>query len=236
MYTKKYIDVITLALVSLIFILLNLYQFQIQGNIQKILNNAQFEQEEATNVIEESIQNNVDSDILDSNIVDDNINSVNALNQNKIVEPIDKSNNNVNINNSIMPITEKKYPKEWNIIIPIIDLIAPISEGTSKEVLNKTVGHFEESELLNGNVCLAAHNRGYNVNYFEGLKDLVKNDLIVYQYGDIDRVYAISNIAVIKETDWSYIDQKSSENMLTLITCIDDKPEYRLCVQAKELK
>ena len=41
MYTKRYIDVITLALVSLIFILLNLYQFQIQGNIQKVLDQFQ---------------------------------------------------------------------------------------------------------------------------------------------------------------------------------------------------
>ena len=54
MYTKRYIDVITLALVSLIFILLNLYQFQIQGNIQKILDQFQNNINTMTQDVEES--------------------------------------------------------------------------------------------------------------------------------------------------------------------------------------
>ncbi len=54
MYTKRYIDVITLALVSLIFILLNLYQFQIQGNIQKVLDQFQNNINTMTQDVEES--------------------------------------------------------------------------------------------------------------------------------------------------------------------------------------
>ena len=34
------------------------------------------------------------------------------------------------------------------------------------------VGHFENTNLLNGNVGLAAHNRGYPINYFARLKEL----------------------------------------------------------------
>ena len=47
----------------------------------------------------------------------------------------------------------------WKIEIPKINLIAPIGEGTSMEVMNKYVGHFENTEKWNGNIGLAAHNR-----------------------------------------------------------------------------
>lgn len=47
----------------------------------------------------------------------------------------------------------------WQIEIPKIDLIAPISEGTSQEVMAEYVGHFENTSLYEGNIGLAAHNR-----------------------------------------------------------------------------
>ena len=84
-------------------------------------------------------------------------------------------------------IEPKKYekPKEqkWEIEIPKIDLVAPISEGTSQEVMLEYVGHFEDTNLLNGNVGLAAHNRGYPINYFSRLKELEVGDEIIYKQG-----------------------------------------------------
>lgn len=47
----------------------------------------------------------------------------------------------------------------WQIEIPKINLVAPIEEGTSIEVMNKFVGHFESTSKWNGNIGLAAHNR-----------------------------------------------------------------------------
>ena len=47
----------------------------------------------------------------------------------------------------------------WQIEIPAIHLIAPISEGTTQEVMREYVGHFEETSLWHGNIGLAAHNR-----------------------------------------------------------------------------
>ncbi len=47
----------------------------------------------------------------------------------------------------------------WNIQIPAIGLNADIAEGTTEEVMNKYVGHFNNTEFWNGNVGLAAHNR-----------------------------------------------------------------------------
>ena len=44
--------------------------------------------------------------------------------------------------------------------------------------MNTYIGHFEESAKKEGNICLAAHNRGYPVNYFQNLKLLKKGDKI----------------------------------------------------------
>ena len=45
--------------------------------------------------------------------------------------------------------------------------------------------------------------------------------------------YEIDTIEIIEDTDWSYLEN-SAENKLTLITCIANKKEQRLCVQATE--
>ena len=47
----------------------------------------------------------------------------------------------------------------WQVEIPAIDLVAPISEGTTQEVMREYVGHFESTNLWSGNIGLAAHNR-----------------------------------------------------------------------------
>lgn len=47
----------------------------------------------------------------------------------------------------------------WQIEIPKIDLIAPIAQDTTQEVMKKYVGHFTNTAIWKGNVGLAAHNR-----------------------------------------------------------------------------
>lgn len=212
MYTKRYIDIITLALVIIIFILINIYQFQIQENMKKLLNQSQGSEQTIQEVSK--------------------INSDKIINENLVIEEIEDP---IELLDEA-PIVEEKYPENWYIKIPSISLIAQVKQGTNKEILDKSVGHFEESPVLQGNVCLAAHNRGYEVNYFEKIKSLLLNDIIIYQYGSTEKTYTVSNITIIKETDWSYIEEKSNKNKITLITCVDNKPEYRLCVQATEIK
>ena len=68
----------------------------------------------------------------------------------------------------------------WEIEIPKINLKASINYGTSQEVMSKFVGHFDTTKLWNGNIGLAAHNRGYPVNYFGRLKELQIGDEIKY--------------------------------------------------------
>lgn len=127
----------------------------------------------------------------------------------------------------------KKQPK-WEIQIPKINLTAPIAEGVSQEIMNKYVGHFEDTAKLNGNVGLAAHNRGYPVNYFKDLKVLEIGDEIIYQVENQTREYKVEVIKTIKDTNWNYL-QETEDNRITLITCVENKPEYRLCIQAVQI-
>ena len=97
------------------------------------------------------------------------------------------------------------------------------------------VGHFEHTNLLNGNVGLAAHNRGYPINYFARLKELEFGDEIIYKQGYETKKYVVNNITIIQDTDWSYL-QDTEENTITLITCVENKPTQRRCIQGIEIK
>lgn len=101
--------------------------------------------------------------------------------------------------------------------------------------MNDYIGHFEETSKENGNVGLAAHNRGYKNNYFARLKELKEGDIIYYNYKGNLIKYRIFNLEIIKDTDWSKL-QNAEENKITLITCVENQPEYRRCVQGTEIK
>ena len=132
-------------------------------------------------------------------------------------------------------ILEIKTQEEmvWQIEIPKISLIAKISEGTTKEILNQYVGHFENTSTQEGNIGLAAHNRGYEVNYFKDLKLLQKGDEIKYKFNEFEKIYEVEKCRIIRDTEWEYLEE-TEENMLTLITCVENQPEYRRCIQAVE--
>jgi len=53
----------------------------------------------------------------------------------------------------------EQIDENWEVVIPAIELSAPIAEGTSQEVMRYFVGHFENTNLWQGNIGLAAHNR-----------------------------------------------------------------------------
>lgn len=108
---------------------------------------------------------------------------------------------------------------------------APICESTKMDVLNKYVGHFEDTPKKEGNIGLAGHNRGFERNYFQDLYKLKKGDEIKYKYNDYEKSYSVEKIEIIKNTNWSYLEN-TSENKMTLITCVENKPDLRLCIQA----
>lgn len=95
------------------------------------------------------------------------------------------------------------------------------------------VGHFENTTKSSGNIGLAAHNRGYKNNYFENLKKISKGAKIIYKYRDYIKTYIVETHEIIKDTDWSFLEN-TEDNRITLITCVENEPEYRRCIQAIE--
>ena len=85
-----------------------------------------------------------------------------------------------------------------------------------------------------GNIALAAHNRGYKVNYFQNLKKLEIGDEIYYSYKNMKRKYIVNSKAIIRDTDLQVLEN-TKENILTLITCLENEPQYRRCIQALEV-
>lgn len=112
-----------------------------------------------------------------------------------------------------------------------INLNGTVKEGSTNEILRDYIGHIEETAKYDGNVGLAAHNRGNKYSYFARINELEPGDEIIYttKYGE--RKYIVDTKKEILETDWSKLEG-TTDNRLTLITCIKNKVNQRLCVQA----
>ena len=116
--------------------------------------------------------------------------------------------------------------------IPALDLNVRIYQGTDSKTLAKGIGHFEDTSIWEGNVCLAAHNRGAN-SYFGQLHTLDIGDRIKLTTKLGTRTYKVTDIFKVSEADRSGLAD-SGENMLTLYTCVRNQRDQRWCVIAAE--
>ena len=205
-YTSKFINIISIIISIIIYIFINFFIYKVDFSINKVKFKADFVSEENSN------QNETFNS---SNLVEDNV--------------IILEENDATISQ------EKNDEYEWYIEIEKISLKAPIQEGTTQSVMEDYVGHFVETSKDEGNVGLAAHNRGYKNNYFSRVKELKEGDEIKYKYKNIEKTYEITKHEIIKNTDWSNLED-TEENMITLITCVENQPEYRRCIQGIEIK
>ena len=117
--------------------------------------------------------------------------------------------------------------------IPALDLSVRIYQGTDSKTLAKGVGHFEGTSIWEGNVCLAAHNRGAN-SYFGQIHTLDIGDKITLTTKLGTRTYQVTDVSKVSETDRSGLAD-SGENMLTLYTCVRNQRDQRWCVTAAEV-
>ena len=196
----------------IIFILLNFFISQIDFYFKNRLFNTSF-----------IVENNFSNQSLNSDIQFNNNNNTNDKNLN--INNTNSVENEDNINENVSNF--------WHLEIPSINLKANIEEGTTKEIMDDYIGHFEETSKSLGNIGLAAHNRGYKNNYFENLKKLKQGDKIIYNYKDFSKVYIVEKHEIIKDTDWTMLEN-TEENTITLITCVENEPEYRRCIQGIE--
>lgn len=114
--------------------------------------------------------------------------------------------------------------------IPAISLSVPVYQGTDDSALAQGVGHFETTSLWNGNVAMAGHNRGVN-SYFGKIHTLSTGDVIHWTTPLGTREYAVESVSRIRADDMSVL-KTDSKNVLTLITCVNNQPDYRWCVRA----
>lgn len=134
--------------------------------------------------------------------------------------------------------TEEKIEDEsvlGILAIEKINLKATVKEGSTQKILQNYVGHITETAKFDGNIGLAAHNRLNRYSYFARINELEKGDEIIYKTKFYTRKYKVTKKVVIYDTDWSYLE-KTKDNRITMITCIQDKSNQRLCVQAVEYK
>lgn len=135
------------------------------------------------------------------------------------------------------------YDKEENIFeenilgilkIEKINLNATVKEGSNNDILKEYIGHISETSKYNGNIGLAAHNRLNKYSYFARLNELNKGDIITYTTKFGTNEYKVETKKVIYETDWSVLQEDGTEK-LTLITCVTEHRNQRLCVQAVKI-
>ncbi len=107
-----------------------------------------------------------------------------------------------------------------------------VYEGTDLSILKKGVGHFKSTPIINGNVCLAAHN---TEGFWKNLHTLEDGDVINYTSMLGTKKYKVFSIKQIDETDLNCL-VNTQNNILTLITCVKNNKPKRLCVQALEFE
>lgn len=163
--------------------------------------------------------------------IQDNISIVydiyNDSNRNEIVTDF---NNTVGI-----PIESETDEEQYlnaigTLEIPSINFKDIVVKGTNQSSLAQGIGLFEHSKILEGNVCLAGHN---TYRFLANLKNVQKGDIINYSSALGNKEYRITTIKQIQETDWSMLED-TEDNRITIITCVRNKPELRLCVQGIE--
>lgn len=121
------------------------------------------------------------------------------------------------------------------LTIEKIDLKATVKEGSTEEILREHIGHLPETAKYDGNIGLAAHNRANKYSYFARINELEIGDKVVYRTRFYERTFIVAKKVVIYDTDWSNL-QTTNDNRITMITCIKNKPNQRLCIQAIENK
>lgn len=116
--------------------------------------------------------------------------------------------------------------------IPAIGVNVKIYQGTDSATLAKGAGHFTDTSIWAGNVCVAGHNRGTNC-YFGEIHTLNIGDEITLTTMLGTRTYSVTSVQKISETDNSATGS-TSDNRITLFTCVRNESAYRWCVTAVE--
>ena len=118
--------------------------------------------------------------------------------------------------------------------IPAIGLSVKVYQGTDSATLARGAGHFPDTSIWDGNCCIAGHNRGVRDD-FGDLHTLELGDTVTWTTKLGTRTYEVVSVQKVLETDDSGT-ASTTDNRMTLYTCVRDQREYRWQVQAVEVK
>lgn len=109
------------------------------------------------------------------------------------------------------------------IDIPEIDVYLPIYHGTSDTVLEKGVGHLENTSLPVGGEsthCVLSGHTGLNsARLFTDLTALEEGDLFFIDVLDETLAYEVVEIQVVEPDDVSSLSIQEGRDLVTLVTC-----------------
>lgn len=120
---------------------------------------------------------------------------------------------------------ENRTSEEMIGIINIskIDLLLPIYEGTTEEVLQKGIGHLEASSSLGGGSgkhCLLAGHRGLpSTELFGRLGEVQEGDTFYIETKGQRYTYRVCEIRVIKPDEVEGLGIWGNRDLVSLITC-----------------
>lgn len=117
--------------------------------------------------------------------------------------------------------------------IPSIGVNVKVYEGTGTTPLAKGAGHFTDTSIWDGNVCIPAHNRGAHAQ-FGKIHTLSAGDRVTLTTKLGTRTYEVTSVSKILETDTSGLTATTG-NQITLYTCVANQPAYRWMVRAVEI-
>jgi len=102
------------------------------------------------------------------------------------------------------------------LVIPHLNLRAMVREGTDYRTLDIALGHVRGTAMPGaaGNVAIAGHRD----TLFRCLKDITKDDRIVFETTYGTYTYSVENTLIVKPKDVGVL-APGSESQITLVTC-----------------
>lgn len=134
----------------------------------------------------------------------------------------------------ISKVSEEKIVSEYQehqnnedvmgvISIPKIDVMLPIYEGTTEEVLQKGIGHMEVGSSLTGEAdthCILAGHRGLpGKELFVRLGELEEGDLFYIEVNGETHAYQVCSIRVVRPEETEGLGICKDRDLVSLITC-----------------
>lgn len=128
---------------------------------------------------------------------------------------------------------ERKDGSIGTLKISSLNINMKVWEGETSTSMAKGLGHYRSTSGWDGNVGVCGHNRG--AKYAIGsIKNLKAGDTITYTTVYGTRTYEVVLVKTISSSDWSYL-QATTDNRITITTCLANQPSKRVCVQAVEV-